>query len=52
MKNTISQRDKGFINMACKLASDNIDNAGGPFAAVIVKKRKPIKLNINTHFIY
>ena len=44
---TITETDKKFIKMACKLASDNIDNQGGPFGAVIVKDGKVVATGCN-----
>lgn len=44
---TITETDKIFIKMACKLASDNIDNDGGPFGAVIVKDGEVVATGCN-----
>ena len=34
---TITEEDRRFMQMACDLASENVDCGGGPFGAVIVK---------------
>lgn len=44
---TITETDKMFIEMACKLASNNIDNGGGPFGAVIVKGDEVVATGCN-----
>ncbi len=44
---TITETDKKFIKMACELASENIDNGGGPFGAVIVKDGKVVSTGCN-----
>ena len=44
---TITETDKMFIEMACKLASNNIDNGGGPFGAVIVKDDEVVATGCN-----
>lgn len=43
----ITETDRKFIKMACKLASDNIDNGGGPFGAVIVKDGEVVATGCN-----
>ena len=47
-KYQISEQDKSFIRMACEIASENIDNGGGPFGAVIVKDGEVIATGGNT----
>ncbi len=44
---TITETDKKFIKMACELASENIDNGGGPFGAVIVKDGEVVSTGFN-----
>ena len=44
---TITETDKKFIKMVCELASENIDNDGGPFSAVIVKDGKVVATGCN-----
>lgn len=44
---TITETDKKFIKMACELASENIDNDGGPFGAVIVSDGKVVATGCN-----
>ena len=44
---TITETDKRFIQLACKLASDNIDKGGGPFGAVIVKDGEVVATGCN-----
>ena len=44
---TITETDKKFIKMACELASENIDNDGGPFGAVIVNGGKVVATGCN-----
>lgn len=44
---TITEADKKFIKMACELASENIDNGGGPFGAVIVKDGEVVSTGCN-----
>lgn len=44
---TITETDKKFIKMACELASENIDNDGGPFGAVIVNDGKVVATGCN-----
>lgn len=43
----ITDTDKKFIKMACDIASQNIDNGGGPFGAVIVKDGEVIATGCN-----
>ncbi|MBP5688261.1 MAG: nucleoside deaminase [Muribaculaceae bacterium] len=47
MVTAITETDKKFIKMACELASDNIDNGGGPFGAVIVKDGEVVATGCN-----
>lgn len=44
---TITETDKKFIKMACDIASENIDNDGGPFGAVIVKDGEVVATGCN-----
>ena len=44
---TITETDRKFIDMACELASQNIDNEGGPFGAVIVKDGEVVATGCN-----
>lgn len=44
---TVTETDKKYIKMACELASKNIDNAGGPFGAVIVKDGEVVATGCN-----
>ena len=44
----ITSQDLEFLKMACNLASENIDNGGGPFGAVIVKDGKVVATGCNT----
>lgn len=44
---TITDTDKRFIHMACKLASDSIDKGDGPFGAVIVKDDEVVATGCN-----
>ena len=44
----ITDQDRQFIKMACKLASDNIDKGGGPFGAVIVKDGEIVATGCNS----
>ena len=44
----ITDADRHFIAMACQIASENIDNGGGPFGAVIVKDGEVIATGGNT----
>ena len=45
--NIINDNDRQFIRMACELASENIDNGGGPFGAVIVKDGEIVATGCN-----
>lgn len=36
--NTVTEQDKRFMEMAAKIAEENIDRGGGPFGAVIVDR--------------
>ncbi len=45
---TITQEDKKFMQLACDLAYENIDNGGGPFGAVIVRDGKVLSTGTNT----
>ena len=40
--------DPKYMEMACRLSSDNIDNGGGPFGAVIVRDGKLIATGVNS----
>lgn len=44
----ITDTDRDFIKMACEIASENIDNGGGPFGAVIVKNGQVLSTGGNT----
>lgn len=44
----ITENDRLFMRMACVLASENVDNGGGPFGAVIVKDGEVIAAAGNT----
>lgn len=45
---SITEKDREFLRMACRLAYDNIDNDGGPFGAVIVKDGEVVATGVNT----
>lgn len=40
--------DPKYMNLAAKLAFDNIDRGGGPFGAVIVRDDKVLSTGVNT----
>lgn len=44
----ITQDDMHFMEMAAKLAEENIDRGGGPFGAVIVRDGKIVATGVNT----
>lgn len=44
----ITQQDKDFMEMAAKLAEENVLRGGGPFGAVIVRDGKVIAKGVNT----
>ena len=44
----ITDNDRRFMQMACDLASENIDSGGGPFGAVIVKDGRVVSTGTNT----
>lgn len=43
----ITEEDTRFMNMAADLAEKNIDEKGGPFAAIIVRNGKIIATGVN-----
>lgn len=47
-KNDITAEDLKFMELACKLASENIDKGGGPFGAVIVKDGEIVSTGCNS----
>lgn len=48
MKDTaFTEADRRYMKMAIDLSSDNIDNGGGPFGAVIVKDDEVISTGVN-----
>lgn len=44
----VTAEDIGFLEMACRLAEDNVDNGGGPFGAVIVRDGNVVATGVNT----
>lgn len=44
----ISPRDIEFMEMAAKLAEDNVDRGGGPFGAVVVRNGEVVATGVNT----
>ena len=44
----ITQQDKDFMEMAARLAEENVLRGGGPFGAVIVRDGKVISTGVNT----
>jgi len=44
----ITGKDLEYMEMAAKLAEDNVDRGGGPFGAVIVRDGKIISTGVNT----
>lgn len=47
-KKSFSDADIHFMQLASDLASDNIDNGGGPFGAVIVRDGEIVSTGVNT----
>lgn len=45
--NLMSDYNPEYMELAAKLSSDNIDNGGGPFGAVIVKEDEIISTGVN-----
>lgn len=44
----ITEQDREYIRMACKLADENIDRGGGPFGAVIVRNGEVLATGCNS----
>lgn len=44
----ISSDDLRYMEMAAKLAEDNVDRGGGPFGAVIVRNGEVVATGVNT----
>jgi tRNA(Arg) A34 adenosine deaminase TadA len=48
MKQIDNEYNPEFMELAAKLSSDNIDNGGGPFGAVIVKNGQIVATGVNS----
>lgn len=48
MKVEITDTDRKFMELAAKLAEENIDRGGGPFGAVIVKDGEIVATGVNS----
>lgn len=51
MKNqeyTVTEQDRRFMAMACRLAEENVERGGGPFGAVIVRDGRVVATGVNT----
>jgi len=46
--NFITEQDRKYIEMAARLAEDNVKRGGGPFGAVIVKDGDVVASGVNT----
>lgn len=46
--NRITEQDVRFMEMAARIAEDNVDNGGGPFGAVIVRDGKVVATGANS----
>lgn len=44
----ITSEDRHFMEMAARLAEENVDRGGGPFGAVIVRDGEVISTGVNT----
>ena len=47
MKSIITEEDRRFMEIAIGLSEDNVDNGGGPFGAVIVRRGEIIGTGVN-----
>jgi len=48
MKDTLKNYKKEYMDLAARLSSENIDNGGGPFGAVIVKDGDILSTGVNS----
>ncbi len=45
---TVTDDDRKYIDLASRLAEENVDRGGGPFGAVIVRDGKVVATGVNT----
>lgn len=47
-KYKVTELDRRFMAMACRLAEENVERGGGPFGAVIVRDGRVVAAGVNT----